>query len=434
MKNTAPLLRLSYFLRQRKDYNYYLDFKKSENLSISALEENQINNFKSIFSFAKKSVPYYSNLFTKLKLQESDFNSLSDLEKLPILTKEIIRANYNDFFPKNYNKKFVSGSTGGSTGAALKYRMSIDDYSRGIALLYRGLGYGGYTPGDKIAILAGGSLVKNQSSITSRINYAVLNYKKFSSYGIDTSDLESYYNTLKQWQPKFLRGYASSLALLAEYCLKHDKKIEFQSVFSTAEMLLPTQRKLIKNAFKTKVYNNYGLNDGGVSAYESGDENEFIIDTERSILEVVADNDTKNVFDKTGRIVATSLYNYAFPFIRYDTGDYGTQRISNTNQQRKILTDLKGRTTDYITINGKTIGSPVLTILMGKTDVLKYQIIQKKDSTLQIRVLKGDNYSKIDEDFIKESLTSNLGDVSIDIVYTSDFIFSDNKHKFIIRE
>ncbi len=432
MKNTSLLIDLSYKIKNRNDLNYYNKFKHGFDKSIDLLEQEQLEAFHKLFVFCKKNVPYYDKLFNKLKLQVSDFKSLSDLKKIPLLDKEIILANYSDFIPRNYNEKFVVGATGGSTGEPLKYRMNIEDYSKGVALLYRGLNQGGYNPGDKIGVLAGGSLVKNKTSLSTKINNTILNYKKFSSYGVNDQDLETYYQILKKWNPKFFRGYASSLSLFAKYCVDNNKKINFQSVFSTAEMLLPSQRQLIETAFDTKVYNNYGLNDGGVSAYETGEKEVFIIDTERSILEIVSNEE--NVFNTNGKIIATSLYNYAFPFIRYDTGDNGSQILGN-NGSRKKLIDLRGRTTDFITINNKTIGSPVLTVLMGKIDAIKYQIIQKKDQSLEIRILKGKDYSPNQEDFIKESLTSNVSnDLKIDFIYTDVFIKSNNKHKFIIKE
>lgn len=434
MKNTFTLINLSYSITNRNDLKYYTKFKEGFNNPIGYLEQEQLKQFKKLFSFCKRNVPYYNNLFFKLKLKVTDFKSLADLKKIPIIDKKIILKNYDNFLPRNYKTKFINAATGGSTGEPLKYRMSIDDYSKSIALLYRGLNQGGYIPGDKIAVLAGGSLVKNKSTFKSKIINTILNYKKFSSYGVNDDDFQNYYKTLKCWQPKYFRGYASSLALFAKYCLENDKNLEFKSVFSTAEMLLPSQRQLIEEAFNTKVYNNYGLNDGGVSAYEIDINDEFVIDTERSILEIV--NDNQNIFNTNGKIIATSLYNYAFPFIRYDTGDNGTQILNpNSINKRKTLTNLRGRTTDFIVIGDKTIGSPVLTVLMGKIDAIKYQIIQKKNQSLEIRVLKGKNYNKEQESFIKKSLSSNIGrDLNIIFVYTNHFIKSNNKHKFIIKE
>lgn len=276
MKNTQLFANASYTLRNRNELKYYKAFKKDFNKPLDMLEAEQLIAFHKLFDFCKKkNVPYYDTLFNKLKLEVTDFKSLMDLDKIPILNKSIILNNYSDFFPRNFAGKSISGATGGSTGEPLRYRMSVNDYSRGTALLFRGLNQGGYNPGDKIAVLAGGSLVKNKTSVSSKINNVILNYKKFSSFGVDNNDLELYYNTLNKWKPNFFRGYASSLVLFAKFCLDNNKDLKFQSVFSTAEMLLPAQRQLIETAFNTKVYNNYGLNDGGVSAYEINKNNEL---------------------------------------------------------------------------------------------------------------------------------------------------------------
>lgn len=433
MNNTSPLINLSYKLKNRKTIEHYKYFRSNYDTSLEALEEEQVIAFRKLFIFCKRNVPFYEKLFRKIKLEASDFKSINDLKKIPLLTKSIISKNYGEFSPRNYTSKFIVGATGGSTGDPLKYRMSIEDYSRGVALLYRGLNKGGYNYGDKMAVLAGGSLVKGKPNFSARINNAVLNYKKFSSYGMGEKELEECYNQLMRWQPKFFRGYASSLTLFANYCIDNNKRLEFQSVFSTAEMLLPSQRDIIEKAFSAKVYNNYGLNDGGVSAYETGTMNEFHIDTERAVLEIVKENEIESTHNSNGRIIATSLYNYAFPFIRYDTGDNGNQVATRNN--RNILTKLSGRSTDYIVFAGKTIGSPVLTVLMGKIDAIKYQIIQKKDQSLEIRILKGDHYDLKQELFILESLKSNIdNNLEISIIYTDQFIKSQNKHKFIIKE
>ena len=433
MRNTKLLINLSYTLRGRKELIYYNQFQKNQKLTIDELETQQLIAFIKLFSFCKENIPYYNKLFSSLGLTTNDFNSLSDLEKIPILTKKIILENYDDLLPKNNTGKFINGSTGGSTGEPLKYRMSIDDYSKGTAILYRGFGYAGYKIGDKMAIIAGGSLVKNGASLISKINEKTLNFKSYSSYGMDENDLESIYLDIKKWGPKFLRGYASSLSLFADFCIKNNKKLQFNAVFSTAEMLSTQQRIIIELAFNTKVFNNYGLNDGGVSAYEDSNHEGFIIDTERGILEIVSENSQQNRMNEKGRIIATALYNYDFPFIRYDTGDIGCQ--IDQGSKRKKLIDLGGRVTDFITLNGKIIGSPVLTILMGKINAIKYQIIQKKNGSLEIRILKGQNYNIEQENYIRESLTSNVGEnINLNFIYTSEFIASKNKHKFIIKE
>jgi phenylacetate-CoA ligase len=160
------------------------------------------------------------------------------------------------------------------------------------------------------------------------------------------------------------------------------------------------------------------------------------IDMERAILEVV-DEGGKQVIGKPGRILATSLYNFAFPFIRYDTGDIGVMSYSKCacGRELPLLKELVGRTTDVLELNGKRIGSPVLTVLLGKFDIEQYQIIQEAKGFLTFRIVKGKSYSQDDEEFIRKSLISHLGPVEMVFDYVPSITPEHgNKHKFIIRK
>lgn len=256
-------MKAAYKLKGRKDLSLFKKFKENFNTPIEILERQQLDQFRVLFKYSKDNVPYYSQLFNKLNLKETDFRSLKDLNKIPILSKQDITENYDLFTPTNYRGKYVTRTTGGSTGKPLKYRMSIEDYSRGVALLYRGFTQGGYNIGDKMAIIAGGSLVKADKTLIGSLQDYCLNFKKLSSYGISEEDLENYYRCLRKWKPAFLRGYASSLYLFAKYVKENNlEPFGLKSIYSTAEMLTNKQRKFIEESLTAEVFNNYGLNDG----------------------------------------------------------------------------------------------------------------------------------------------------------------------------
>ena len=61
------------------------------------LKEEQGKQLSLMTNFAYKNVPYYHKLFDDLKLSPDDIKKVEDLEKLPILTKEIIKQNWDDF-------------------------------------------------------------------------------------------------------------------------------------------------------------------------------------------------------------------------------------------------------------------------------------------------------------------------------------------------
>ena len=261
------LFKLAYKFKRPNVLTYYDEFMKSQWFKYEELVKEANKQLKNIVSYAYNYVPYYTKLFDTLKISPEDINSTEDLQKLPILTKDIIRKNSEDFVPKNIKAlKFVNSSTSGSTGAPLKYRMSFEDYERGTALLYRGWSYAGYKLGDKVAVIAGSSLIPNvKADFTRKMFDFLLNQKHYSSYNLSEESLYKYLQDLNSWKPKFVRGYASSIYLLAKFIYDNHLLVKFhpKAIFTTAEKLLEHQRKMIEKVFNAEVFDNYGLNDGG---------------------------------------------------------------------------------------------------------------------------------------------------------------------------
>lgn len=431
------IFELSYRLSGRQEIDFLRLSLNHEKLSFAEKMDYQNEHLEKLLDFSYKNIPYYRGLFKSLKLLPKDIKDKTDLHKLPILSKAIIQANYKQLIPQKPYSKYFNCTTGGSTGQSLKYRCSNKCYALGVALMYKGWGYGGYEVGDRVFMFGGGSIIKNNMSLRAKISYGVRNIHPYSSYGVSDEDFAKLIQVFKRAEPKFIRGYASSIYLLARYIFEKGgiKQLDITSpkaVFTTAEMLYPNQRLFIEKAFDTKVYNNYGLNDGGISAYET-DGLGFLIDTERAIMECV-NGDGQDQLNVEGKLLATSLFNYDFPFIRYDTGDLGmiSDEFIKEGGNKLILKELLGRANDFLEINDKIIGSPALTVLMGKVDAHSYQIVQDNNS-LRVIIEKGPSYDAKQEDTIRKSLESYLGLVEINFDYSGRFIRSHNKHKFIIK-
>lgn len=433
------IFKTGYLLKRPKIIRYYNEFKESQWKSFEWLKNQQEIQLKNLINFVYRNVPYYSKLFNCIDITPSDINTIEDLERIPILTKQIIKENWQDFIPKNIGQiKYVNGSTGGSTGSPLKYRMSIEDYERGIALLYRGFGYGGYKLGDKIAVIAGSSLIPTTKSEGKRkIQDFFLNTRHYSSFEMSKENLLKYFCDINKWKPDFIRGYVSSIFIFAKFIKDNDLELNFypHAIFTTAERLFDSQRTLIEQIFHTKVFDNYGLNDGGISAFECKEHNGVHVDTERAILEIV-NNEGKHVVDRNGKILATSLYNYALPFIRYDTGDLGIISASECSCGRKtpLIKKIMGRITDFLKLNNVVIGSPVLTILMGKFDIEQYQITQNGPSSIICKIIRGKTFKIEDENFIKKSFYGHVGEIDVKFDYVDSILPTKaGKYKFIIN-
>lgn len=377
-------------------------------------ETYQTSKLKEMLHFCYKHVPYYK------KIENSyGFN----IKNFPILTKDMIKQDYNSFLP-DIKIPFVPGHTGGSTGEPFQYRMSREDEITSLALMYHGWMYAGYNLGDSTFLIGGRSIVSPKKTLIGNLKSYILNEKRYSSFELSDIQINKIINDINEYKPKFIKGYAASLDLIARYILKYNKKIDcnINGIFSTAEMLYPQARKNIEEAFNdSKVFNQYGINDGGVSAFECN-KGKMHVDTFRSILEV-----------KNNKILATSLINKAFPFIRYDTGDLGELQENYSckcGRTSAILKNIIGRQGDLIKLPDNSLIHPVFfDNLFWNIKCRRFQVI-KEGNVINILIVPwGDKW--VDVNFIKNIVEEKCKNMKVEI-RTVDEIKTNNKYRSVI--
>lgn len=112
----------------------------------------------------------------------------------------------------------------------------------------------------------------------------------------------------------------------------------------TSEMLFASDKILLENQFGIPVVNEYGASELDLIAFQNP-ENEWQVNAETLFVEILDDQNQVVPNGTAGRVVITSLFNKAHPFIRYDIGDIGILDEKST-LQKPILKELIGRTND----------------------------------------------------------------------------------------
>ena len=93
------LFKMGYSVKDRDFLKCYKFVKKNEYEPAKVLEELQEMWLKKIIHYSYNKVPYYHHLFKNLDIKPEQIQSVNDLEKIPILTKDIIRTHYDQFKP-----------------------------------------------------------------------------------------------------------------------------------------------------------------------------------------------------------------------------------------------------------------------------------------------------------------------------------------------
>jgi phenylacetate-CoA ligase len=437
---------LAHSIGHKDFYPVYQKLMKDQWKHYEELKREQERQLKVIINYSYDYVPFYNRLFDSLNLKPEDINKIEDLEKLPILTKSDIKSHWEDFKPSILNKiKYYNFSTGGSTGTPFKYRITKFERFLDSASRYKGWSFGGYELGDRVVFLGGssigiGNITTLPANLNKQIHEYVRNIKMLSSFDMGEDEINKYIKIINSFKPYYLYGYASSIYLLSKWIEENNVAIyQPKGVLTTAEKLYPHMRTQIEKAFSCKVYDTYGLGDGGVHASECAEHCGLHIATERSIMEVV-DKDGNQLEYGEGRILATSLYNYAMPFIRYDTGDLGT--ISNDicacGRGYKLLRDVIGRSADFlITPEGKNVHGWFFNPILWEytKNIKEYQIVQEKLEKIVIKIVPEGNFDITQFDMIREAIRKKSTGwiVEFKLVDSIDRTRA-GKYKFIINE
>lgn len=370
----------------------------TEWLSEKELFDLQNNKLRLLIEHCYKNVPYYRRVFDDLGIKPSDIQSRDDLFRLPILTKSIIKDNFNDLISLDIqSRQSLDGSTGGSTGTPMRFKQDVNSWNSLRALNIRGWKWAGFNLGEKLFTLAGNSLVKKntggkkwlEKNLYDRL---IMRNEKHNCTDITPQALKEYYHAMMRYRPAAIRGYASSLYFLAKYIEQNNLSVcPVKAVFTTGEKLQPQYRYKIQQVFQAPVYDGYGASDGGVSAHECYMHEGLHIEEEQCIVEIVDNNGNVLPDGEVGHVISTDLNNYVFPFIRYKVGDlaYIKSTLCSCGRKHRLLGEVIGREGRAIyNKQGRPFSSIVLDNMMFKDldfHTEEYQRLYERMEQFQIR-------------------------------------------------
>jgi len=381
--------------------------EKSQWWSSQKLEEFQNKKLRELIKHVYADVPYYHNLLRSLNLTPDDIKSIDDLSKLPIITKDEIRKNMNDFIAVNIPKNnMIRRATSGSSGKPFEYIIDKNELSMFRSTGLRVWEVAGYNLGDKIATVSGSALLPQKMTFLKKMSFYVNRNLPLSSFNMNSEKVMSYSKRLLDFNPKYLRGYPSSISIIANYIIENNIKFNLSAVMTTAETLLPSQRKIIMEAFNCDVFDLCGCNDGGECLFECGEHVGYHVGCEQSIHEFVNENGEHVSNKELGNIILTDLWNYSMPFIRYDAGDMAiyTDEKCPCGRGLPLAKSIVGRTIDQIILpDGNILPGLTITDILDSPEagviecILDYQIVQEKVDKFCINLVVNDKYnSQID--------------------------------------
>lgn len=376
-----------------------------------------------------QTVPYYRDLFREQGICPESIRTLSDLEKLPILTKDMIKECPEKFLSEAFPpRKMISAHTSGTTGAGFVFQTTQRAQCEQWAVWWRYRYRLGIPYGTWCALFGGRSIVPaaQQKPPFYRINKPGRQIY-FSAYHMNGRNMPDYVDALIRYRLRWIHGYPSSIALLANYMAEHGITLPYKVKWVTtgAENLLDWQKAAIYQAFGVEPYQHYGMAEG-VSNLSEDRGHVYHIDEDFACTEFIYGRE----FDSY-KIIGTNLVNFAMPLLRYDTGDLALLKDGECRQAVSI----DGRREDYLVLrNGVRLGR-LDHIFKDMPHVKEAQIKQDREGNIQFLVVRGSQYTASDEQRLGHEIKSRLGDEPYQIVYPQEIEKSKSgKLRFVVSK
>lgn len=177
------------------------------------------------------------------------------------------------------------------------------------------------------------------------------NRYRFSVFDLSDAEFDKTLAKFKNTNFDYINGYTSSIVQFAKYLKRKDIILKsvchsLKACIVTSEMLFDEDKILLESQLGLPIVNEYGASELDLIAFQNLD-GQWQLNSETLYIEILDENNRVLPLGAEGRIVITSLYNKAHPFIRYDIGDIGILSEEST-LKKPILKKLIGRTNDIV--------------------------------------------------------------------------------------
>lgn len=405
------------------------ELEETEKYSSEEIKEYQNEKLRKTITLAYNNIPFYHNVFKERGLTPRDIQTTEDLQKLPIIDKQIVQKDFDSFRNKKHKGLVFKGHTSGTTGSPGVFLRDLNSINLEQAAFWRQYRWAGKDFGSTRVTLRGDLIcpAERNSPPFWRRNYFTKELI-MSSYHLSDKHMSFYVEEIKKYQPFDLNAYPSTAYLLANYCKRFGVALNFSAVFTSSEMLLEYQKEEIESVFDCKIFDWYGDAErvAAIGQCQYGTYHEF---PDYSIVEYLPQEEGQN------EIVGTTLHNLVMPLIRYKTGDMA---LFNGNEQCscgstfRVIDKILGRSDDFIVLpNGRTVGGTCNNVFKGLSFIKEAQIVQRESDHIEISYVTLQKSSSAHKEMILERLHKYIGSEGIKYVLNNvDHIQRDAGGKF----
>lgn len=387
------------------------------------LRESQFDQLRLLCTHADREIPFYRQRFQQAGIGDLSRLTAEKWQSMPILTRGDFQGKEGLIstakLPPPYQ---VTGSiaTSGSTGQPIRVSTTnltqflwnvftlrehqwhdLDFSQKFAAIRYLGQKEASYPNGATLANWGPPDSLLYQTGPCS-----VLDSK--------TTTVAQQWDWFTREQPAYLVTYPSILAELLKHSLETKQRpTNLREVRLFGEALDDDLRTLCGETWNILVTDTYSANETGPIAHQCPGHEHYHVQAENLLVEILNDQGQPCAPGEIGRVVLTTLHNFATPLIRYSIGDYAEAGTAcPCGRGLPVLRRILGRTRNLLTLPTGEKRWPNLSWgkLVRVAPIIQYQLIQKTREHIEARFVVREKVTAEQETEMRETLRQTLGE------------------------
>src|SRR3954469_19638024 len=97
------LFRTTHWLRRSNSLELLAQLRANPRLPREAASALQLDLLRRLLTHAEETVPYYRSTFRAVGFSAADLRSLTDIERIPVLTKDIVRERQREMISERFD-------------------------------------------------------------------------------------------------------------------------------------------------------------------------------------------------------------------------------------------------------------------------------------------------------------------------------------------
>lgn len=405
----------------------------SETWPAQVMQTQQLRLLEELIAHCERDVPFWRDRLRQAGIRRGERMTPALFARIPLLTRAELRdAGATAFaarLPPSHGKT-MPGSTSGSTGMPLNTMLSERMAEINGAMYLRSALWHGLHLEGKLASMRLEGLTLPVDPVGARsANWGESYNVPFHNGPVVKLDLRNPVARLAEWllaeQPDHILTMPSNAARLARHFREHDLRLpSLRTINALGETVSEDTRALCQAVFGVPIIDIYSGVEPGMIALQCPNHNHYHVASEAVLLEVLDSNNNPCPPGQIGRVVVTSLHNFAMPLIRYEMGDLAEAGGScDCGRGLPVLNRILGRTRDLVRLpDGQTRFAHFgLKQLSAIPAIRQYRLAQVALDRMEFRIHASRELTAAERARMTENLHAGLGyPFAVDFTYVDE--------------